>query len=367
MPSTSLASSRAHPSVVKGSVVFPTPFGDVSTVLESSGTDSALSRDASEVFFRPQADFSLSGRADRDKGGRPLRSLDEMLLRGPWAPLPPRASSPFAESMPPLLWNAHSVPAAPRGGLSVSTGAPHGGTPLVQRTPWCQPATLAAAPGPNSGSVPAQPPPPPPTLPPPPPGFDDTSSSDSFWESGSTESPPTSRVLPPQVLGDARLAKSTRPAITSSAARDSEFVWGACVVRFRFGANELKSDKLLSTDSLKLKDYPGFKGESKNNLADLATLLQRLEDEVERGSWSEAALFKILRANLAGAAYTLAKEGRTWREALTVLFQAFATEAAVAAFDHDMRSIRMRGGENPRVLLSRGAAVRPVRHQGVGC
>ena len=111
----------------------------------------------------------------------------------------------------------------------------------------------------------------------------------------------------------------------------------------------------MSTDSLKIKGYDGFRGEARNNLSDLAGLVQRLEEEVERGSWSESALYKILRANLAGTAYTLAKDEKTWSDTLAVLFKAYATESAVAILDHEMRAARMRSGENAHVFFHRVA------------
>jgi hypothetical protein len=146
---------------------------------------------------------------------------------------------------------------------------------------------------------------------------------------------------------------SAAPPVPTPNPSPQESSWGSCRVHFQFGMQGIKNDKSVSDQDLRIPGCGGFTGEGKQQLADLEALLHVLEDDVERPSWSEAAFYRILRANISGSARALTRSCKTWHSIRAALFKAIATVSAVAAFYKEMRGVRVQPGENALIFVAR--------------
>jgi hypothetical protein len=184
---------------------------------------------------------------------------------------------------------------------------------------------------------------------------------------------PQGLAAPGQLPEQPRVAAPTPSTVSppmahlpaASGPSSGEFVWGECRVLFSFGRNSVKPDKMVGIEALRIKNYDGFSGEGSQQLSDLATLLQQLQDEVERGMWSEETTSAILRANIVRTARTLVKNVLHWRDILTTLFKAFATERALAACAHELRSPKMRVDENAHTFVARAVRLFELYGRGI--
>jgi hypothetical protein len=169
---------------------------------------------------------------------------------------------------------------------------------------------------------------------------------------------PAPSALPMSGLPGATMTPWGPPAFppvarTATTSTKREFAWAECRVVLPFGSNNIKTDKIVASDSLRIKDYAGFSGEGKQPLADLALLLQMFRDEIERCMWSETAASAILRANVTRSARTLIEGITAWRPILETLFAAFASEKAVAECQQELRALHMQGSENAHTFVAR--------------
>ena len=422
-PAAGLASSNVKMNEVREKNPSHLVSQERSTLLESYGSGAPLARDASEVIF------AFGDSVPRcDDGGRLRSSIAELLsLRPPAAP--GTEPNPPHDWSPPLVRanDPSCLAAAPSGGQPLpSASAKQGGTlplqsPVVGHGPvgtlppvGPPPASRGPGPSPPSStsssswdgsdwsdspprsrehvmdSILSEPSWRPPTRPktavptwasvagsaaqPPPPPRSSVSATAPVF----TPQPPvtalTSVPHAGQLLSTAAVRgqveqqpppTSVPPSLDTNPSSASIFTWGECRVQFAFGKNMLKPDKMVGLEAMRIKNYDGFTGEGTQQLADLALLLQTLQDEVERGMWSEDATSAILRANVTRTARTLIKGVHQWRDILQALFRAFATERALAACQQDLRAPRMRPGENAHTFVARAVRLFELFGQGI--
>jgi hypothetical protein len=361
---------REKSETMKPTIATPPPS---STASDSLDVASMPPRDVSEVTF------PIFGSVPRgDSGERFRSSLVELLALSPTvAPVAPLDSS---ADPPSLLWEVSRSAPALKGTAPLAADALGGGT-LPQNAPLSQESTASSSwSGPLSLPFESLQPGPAPR-----PHIMDSLLADTpVWthsappEIASTNTvlrqeptrgtvmqhgmapvdnaPANPRIIPiagPLVQPQAHASPSATPPVTRNPPSKTGFTWGACNVQFRFGTQPIKNDKVANTNANKIKDYDGFTGEGSNQLADLATLLLKLEEEMERVSWSEEAFSKIMRANITKTARAMIKSCTTWHDILTTLFTAFATEEAMAAVNNDMRTLRMQHGENALTFVTR--------------